>query len=228
MRAIPLLVLGGCLAVPRYPGPLGPLGRAVDLPVEHPAPDDLLVPSPEDPAPTEHPDAVARAARYFLTHTPAGFRDDCSGFVCATYDRVGIPLSGGTAALWSAAENAGAVHHRKIPSVGDLAFFDDTWDKNGNGKLDDPLTHVALVLVVGADGTLTMAHGGSSHGRTTFTMNLREPHARRAPDGTELNDYLRVQRRSDPPGTKYLASELLRGFATVRERDLDKWVAPNG
>ena len=42
------------------------------------------------------------------------------------------------------------VHHRKVPRPGDLAFFDDTYDANHDGRTNDPLTHVAVVLSVAA------------------------------------------------------------------------------
>lgn len=216
--------LTGCAA--HYPGPLGPVGRLPEPREAHEAP--AAQPDPEAVAEVPSDDRVLRAAQYFLKHKPIGFRDDCSGYVCAVYNRAGYPLEGNTALLWERARAAGAVHHRKVPSPGDLAFFDDTYDRDRDGRVNDELTHVALVLEVGADGTILLAHGGTGQGRTTMVMNLRRPDVRRDEAGAEINDYLRVRRDSDPAGAKYLSGELWRGFATVREQDLSKWVADAG
>jgi surface antigen len=226
---IALLLLLGCAPwLPRYPGPLGPVGRLPEpepvFQADDPPSDAVVARSDRRGGDEADPDKVVRAAQYYLQHKPVGFPDDCSGFVCAVYGRVGFALEGNAIGLWDRAQQAGATHRRKHPRVGDIAFFDDTYDRNGNGKVDDELTHVAIVLSVDEDGTILMAHGGSSHGRTTLVMNLEQPHTRRDEDGKELNDYLRIQRKSDAAGTKYLAGELWRGFATVSEADLDAWL----
>jgi hypothetical protein len=92
---------------------------------------------------------------------------------------------------------------------------DQTYDRNHNGKLDDDLTHIAVVLTVEPDGTVVMGHGGTSEGRTTLRMNLLHPDVRSDEAGRVLNDLLRREKSSDPKGTRYLASELWRGFATL-------------
>jgi hypothetical protein len=93
------------------------------------------------------------------------------------------------------------------PQPGDLAFFHDTHDRNHNGRLDDPFTHVALVEKV--EGTqVTLIHRGGQ-GVARLRLDLRHRHSAR------LNSWLRVKRSDDPPGTRYLAGELLTGFARV-------------
>ncbi len=222
-----LLVLLGCAPwLPQYPGPLGTLGRLPDPgPPFEAAQSEAVIARVDRPA--QAPDSaedVVKSAQYFLKHAPVGFPDDCSGFVCAVYGRVGVPLDGNAILLWDRAQQARATHRRKRPLVGDIAYFDDTFDRNGNRKLDDELTHVAIVLSIDDDGTIHMAHGGSSTGRSTLVMNLERPENRRDDAGKELNDYLRVQRKSDPEGTRYLASELWRGFATVDPDDQRAWL----
>ncbi|MFT5458221.1 MAG: surface antigen [Myxococcota bacterium] len=157
---------------------------------------------------------MADAASFYLHHSPSGFRNDCSGFVCAAFDRAGIEMGGSTRTLWDSAKQAGAIHHRKRPSPGDIAFFDNTYDRNRNRRFDDPLSHVAVVLEVQPNGTILLAHAGTGKGRTTLTMNLTEPGTHVEEDGTLLNDWLRRRRDDDPAGGKYLAGELWRGFAT--------------
>ncbi|MCO4744592.1 MAG: CHAP domain-containing protein [Proteobacteria bacterium] len=240
MRSVLLfsLITVGCASKGiAVPGPLASVGSHVPVPPAD-EPVDLVA---RDEAPREveatspaegtHPKAeatdlghaVADAAEHYLKHTPRGFRDDCSGFVCAVYDRAGVGLTGNTASLWAAAKDIGATHKRKVPTLGDLAFFDNTYDRNGNGKFDDELTHVGVVMTVEEDGTIVVAHAGTSQGRTQLRMNLLEPSVQTAADGTVKNDYLRARYRSDRPGTKRLAGELWRGFATVAPDEIDAW-----
>lgn len=219
-----LAVLSGCGAgSPRFPGPLGPVAHTppsavhvTALPAVEPSGTaDVAAPPQRERAAARSSgtgEAIADAARHYLTHAPTGFRDDCSGFVMAAYDRAGHPVSGNSRSFWDSAEAAGSTF-RKDPAPGDLAFFDDTYDRNHNGRRDDPLTHVAVVIEVERDGTIVMAHGGTSKGRTTLRMNLHHPHDRVGPDGTVWNDWLRARGRGEPEGAAYLAGELFRGFA---------------
>ena len=162
-------------------------------------------------------DRIAEAAEHWVDHRPRGFRDDCSGFVMAALDRAGMPMSGSTASFWEEARASGFTHHRKRPHVGDLVFFDNTYDRNRNGRWDDDLTHIGVVLDVDDDGTITVAHGGTSKGRTTMVMNLSRPDARHDEGGRELNDWLRAKRSGDPKRAVYLSGELWRGFATLED-----------
>lgn len=165
-------------------------------------------------------EAVADAARHYLEHPTTGFRDDCSGFVMAAHARAGLELSGNSRSLWDDAKEAGTTHQAR-PRPGDIAFFDDTYDRNGNGRRDDPLTHVAIVLDVERDGTILLAHGGTSQGRTTLRMNLQHPDQRTDAEGRVLNDPLRARRRGEPDGPGHLAGELFRGFARPGDASSD-------
>ncbi len=227
-----LILLGACTAAgPRVPGPLRSVG-AVPPPVAHPIVDSepdswdgAESDTSERPpnaglrvtrrAPDPYGESIADAALHYLDRKPKGFRDDCSGFVMACLDRAGTPLSGNTASLWTLASDLGATHRRKVPRVGDLAFFDNTYDRNGNGRWDDELSHVAVVTAIDPDGTVHMAHAGTSKGRTTLIMNLRDPSSRTDDNGKELNDWLRRKRDRDPKSFRYLSGELWRGFAQL-------------
>jgi hypothetical protein len=216
------LLLTGCASTLRIPGPLGSLGEG-ERPGAWTTQDDASAQADRGQA----PEGVIEAANYYLKHAPDGQPDDCSGFVCAVYARVGVPLDGNSQALWESALLAGATHRRRLPEVGDIVFFDNTYDRNRNRRLDDELTHVAIVLSVDRDGNILMAHGGTSKGRTTLRMNLRAPDQHVDPSGVVLNDYLRAMHTSDPSETRYLSGELWRGFAMVSEADRDAWVDPD-
>lgn len=99
------------------------------------------------------------------------------------------------------------------PRPGDLLLFHNTRDRNRNGALDD--RHTAAGVVV-----------KTSKGRTTFiylrghraragVLNLRRPHLRRLTGPRIQNTYLRSIHPSDPPGTRYLAGELLAGYGPL-------------
>lgn len=153
------------------------------------------------------------------------FNGDCSGFVEAVYALEGIPLKrlltaaapredSAVAQAWAAAGRFGARWRGgEWPSPGDLVFFDDTWDRNGNGRRDDPLTHLGLVEWVDVDGTVTFLHR-AGQGVTRGQLNLRRPDAARGEDGRPLNAPLRRRagREDDAPS---LAGQLFVGFGRI-------------
>lgn len=202
---------GGC-APALSTGPVRSLGENAP-PLRGPAAAVSVVDAPRTLG-TSVGQRIADAARAYLSAAPAGFRADCSGFVEAVLDRAGVPLRGSTAHMWSTFAREGTVHHRRLPRVGDLAFFDDTWDRNRNGRLDDDLTHLAVVIDVEDDGTIVMAHVSSSKGRTTLRMNLLRPDVS-VIGSHRLNDHLR--RSTGAPREPTLAAQLWRGFATPRD-----------
>ena len=195
-----LLLLSACATTARVPGPLS--ATRGERPAHRPKVERAL--SQE----------VADAAAHFLSHETRGYRSDCSGFVEATYARVGHPMTGSAAQFWDYAEQRRATHRRRRPEPGDLAFFDDTHDRNKDGKLNDPLTHIAVVLGVEPDGTILLAHDGTSQGRTTLKMNLNRSTEHTDATGQVINDYLRERKAGDRKKTAYLASDLWRGFAS--------------
>lgn len=222
-----LVVLTACAPASwRMPGPLGGLGRGADEPTAeylarragHAAP-AAPVRSPRGrAAPSALAKKIAAAAEGFvgdarLSVAGEAYRFDCSGLVEASLAKAGAPWSGSSAMLHDAARDQGLLHRRHLPAVGDIAFFDDTYDRDGNGALDDALTHSAVVVGVDDDGTVEMVHVGSA-GVVRLHMNLRHPHDRSGPDGALYNDYLRAKTRRDPPGTRYLAGELWVAFAS--------------
>ncbi|MCA9566357.1 MAG: C40 family peptidase [Myxococcales bacterium] len=207
----------------KIPGPLGPVAK--DRPAPLHVRDLPREPAPATPDPAPEPekprkarrddgfgDAVASAARKHLEHAPDGFRNDCSGFVMAAFHRAGMELSGSTRTMWADAESLG-ITHTDTPRPGDLVFFDNTYDRNRNGRRDDPLTHVGVVIEIGDDGRVVVAHGGTSKGRTTLVMDTRHPHDRLGPDGEVRNDWLRARQKGDDDRVPRLAGELFRGYA---------------
>jgi len=218
MRVVLLLLFAsGCAGI-RYPGPVGVVGSL-------PSPPDYREPEPEaEVARVERSDApgapVADAAEHYLgkgrlTHAGELYRWDCSGFIEAAHARAGLEVSGSSVSMYERAESLGILD-RALPSPGDVAFFENTYDRNGNGRLDDPITHVAIVTSVDSDGTVHMVHKGGS-GVTRLVMNPERPDLHQDGAGKVINSYLRNQTRKDPRGTRYLTGELFEGFASYWE-----------
>jgi hypothetical protein len=162
-------------------------------------------------------EAVANAARRYLGagSLHAGgerYRFDCSGLVMAAYARAGLAVEGSSEDMLARARELG-VFHRRRPMPGDVAFFENTYDANHNGRVDDGITHVAVVVAVGGDGAVTMIHLGG-HGVDTLMLNLEHPADRSDAQGKELNSYLRAPSRRDDSGTRRLAGELCVGFGS--------------
>lgn len=216
-----LVLLLGCSPALRFPGPLGGLGGDPGLVAPRPAcPGGRGCPEPTPQG--FGPDAIVAAAQGFVGASSlevdgTRFRWDCSGLVEAVMARAGGDYAGSSADMYERARAEGVLTHRRRPKPGDLVFFDDTYDRNRNGRRDDPLSHVALVEAVAADGTATLIHLGSK-GVVRIRMNLREPDIARTEDGRVLNDYLRARREGDSPRTRYLAGELWAGTAAPGAR----------
>ena len=137
--------------------------------------------------------------------------DDCTGLVRAVYDDSGIELmsaaargDNGVTAMYRLAFERSALH-TQLPAPGDLVFFLDTYDRNRDGKANDGLTHVGVVLSVDAAGNVTFVHrigGGVRRGH----LNLN------APDDPKRNDYLRPAKKGQPA---QLTGELFAAFASA-------------
>ena len=111
-------------------------------------------------------------------------------------------------------ECAGALPdvHRQICASDALALQDKdlaVYLHKLTDRLDLP---GALVLEVARGGTILLAHDGTSRGRVTFAMNLKQRHEHAADSGEVLNAFLRRKSQQDPARARYLAGELWRGF----------------
>lgn len=135
--------------------------------------------------------------------------DDCTGFVRHVYGAAGVELMGagrvgdnGVTAIWRNASSKRAL--RKKVHAGDLVFFRETYDRNGDGLRNDGLTHVGIVESVSSNGTITFLHrGGKGIERSHF--NPYAPNKRIGRNGTVINDYLRAKSANR---RAYLAGEL--------------------
>ena len=150
---------------------------------------------------------------------------DCAGVTRAIYLSQGIDLyeggeqkahANGVRLIYEHVRAYGRIHLGPTVRPGDLVFFDNTWDFNDDGILNDPLTHVGIVEVVEQNGTVVFI-SRVSNAIERYRMNLRQPNAIRASDGRPLNDYLRRKQSGDPSATGYLAGQLFAGFGRLDE-----------
>lgn len=156
-------------------------------------------------------DGVAKTALRYRDERPPLRVEACNGLIEDVLKDQGVDLRGDVRTLFAKMKEQGWVHRRKVPKPGDIVFFDHTYDKDRNGRQDDPLSHIAIVISVDDDGTVNMVHRGSK-GIRPLTMNLHQPGQRNAADGKVLNSWL------GQPGYaregKRLSGELWRAFAT--------------
>jgi hypothetical protein len=155
------------------------------------------------------PQAAARSrvvelARAHLGEAATG--GDCSGFVETVFAEAGVPLP----AVASTRSRSEAIfrgaRRERTPHAGDLAVFHNTYDRNRNGRADDLYSHVGIVEAVhGAQVTIIHLSGS---GVQRLRLDLRH----RA--SASQNSVLRRRGPGDSPRTKYLAGQLLAGFAS--------------
>ena len=74
------------------------------------------------------------------------------------------------------------LHRGPVVQAGDLVFFDNTWDYNGDGRINDPLTHVGIVEAVETDGTIVFISRVAG-AIERYRMNVTHPHVHRTADG---------------------------------------------
>jgi hypothetical protein len=151
------------------------------------------------------------------------FHWDCANYLRAAYFREfdimhfdGAPRTrSGVRLIWYFAKRRGGIHFRKIPLPGDMIFFHQTYDSNGNRKADDYYTHIAVVEKVDPDGTITYMDRAIA-GIARRRMNLYYPDVVKHPrTGKVINSHVRPRRRWDEKGAKHLSAQLFAGFATL-------------
>jgi len=147
---------------------------------------------------------------------------DCAGVTRAIYLAHGIDLyegsagegpSNGVGLIYSHLLKHGRLHRGPVVQAGDLVFFDNTWDFNGDGLVNDPLTHVGIVETVESDGTIVFISRVAG-AIERYRMNVAQPHRHRSADGRILNDYMRRKHWRDGEQTAYLTGELFAAFGT--------------
>ena len=146
---------------------------------------------PADSRPEETPDVqrlLAEGGRWavgrrHLVVRGRTFPYDCTGTVLAIYWYAGIDLArdfgeysgNGVMRLYRSLEKQNLLYSSPHPATGDVIFWDNTYDRNGDGAWNDTLTHMGMVLASSPDGTIQYVHLNYSRGIVIENMNLLEP-----------------------------------------------------
>jgi hypothetical protein len=180
------------------------LASLVPAPAARPATKAAAVGQPATGSERARARLVAAARR----HVGKPFRGDCSGFVRHVYREAGLPLPTAAEARSGTEAIVRPLSRTARPRPGDVAFFHRTHDRDPPGRAARNLyTHVAVVESVRGP-RVSLIHRGNA-GVRRLELHL----ARRADPA--VNGVLRRRKAGDPPAQRYLAGELLGGFASL-------------
>jgi len=149
------------------------------------------------------------------------FNNDCTGTVLAIYWYAGIDLmeplvkyqGNGVNRLYLFLKDSQALVETRNPVAGDIIFWDNTYDRNGDREANDYLTHTGMVVAVEEDGTIHYVHHNYRKGIVFARMNLYRPDVyTEEVDGKPIIINSPMRMRGSPGYDKWLASELTRSF----------------
>ena len=156
------------------------------------------------------------------------FTLDCIGTVAAIFYKAGIDImknahevasagDNGVAIFYKSLKRNDALHSYRYPEVGDVVFWSNTWDRNGDGKFgNDPLTHVGVVTKVDDDGTIHYVHENYFYGIIVERMNLYRPTEHKDITGKIINSALYIgSSESKKQQHPWLSGDLFKEFGGV-------------
>jgi hypothetical protein len=191
-------------------------------------PDEISAPlSPDEKAVVASADTlIGMAPESRVVVNGRTFVLDCIGTVSAIFYGMDIDVQkdfpryrgDGVSRLFQSLAAHRALHHDRLPRPGDVVFWDNTWDANGDGRLDDdPLTHAGVVMSVDPDGTIHYVHEHIIKGVTVEAMNLRRPFEYSDPQGRIINNAMAlnsgISRWDNPP--HWTSGDLWDSFGDV-------------
>ncbi len=143
------------------------------------------------------------------------FKMDCSGVISALYWRAGIDLQScyprytgnGVARIYQCMEDEELLYRPEEPAPGDILFWDNSYDKNGNGVADDELTHIGMAVSVDEDGLVKYVHFDYISGIIFAQMYPPNPSDR------SLNSGMRIQSLGPTPEGRITSGDLYRAAA---------------
>jgi hypothetical protein len=142
------------------------------------------------------------------------FSFDCTGTVLAIYWYAGIDLSAdfgsftgnGVARLYKSLGKRGLLYDTRHPTAGDIVFWDDTYDANGDGIWNDDLTHVGMVVKTDRGGVISYVHQNVRKGIVIEYMDLLRPSV------PQWNSPMRMAEPGVVHPQKWLSGQLYRSF----------------
>ena len=149
------------------------------------------------------------------------FSMDCSGIVLALYWYADFDLTkayndysgNGVTRIYRYLEDKDLLYRTLAPSPGDIIFWDNTYDKNEDGKPNDLLTHVGMVVDVDTEGNIDYIHHNYRKGIILARMNLNNPDTyAETLKGEQIIVNSAMRMRGSPDFDKWLSSQLYREF----------------
>ena len=146
------------------------------------------------------------------------YPNDCTGLVRAAYAFAHIDISyrfdrytgNGVLRLHQSLYDQNLLYEVRYPAPADLIFWDNTYDYNNNGKADDALTHVGVVISVGSDGSILYLHYNYRLGPVLDRMNLTRIDDESSDSNGRVNSILRM--KGSPGNIGINAAQLFRVF----------------
>ncbi|MFP4637713.1 MAG: NlpC/P60 family protein [Spirochaetaceae bacterium] len=145
------------------------------------------------------------------------FRFDCTGTILAAYYGAGIDLEremkaysgNGVTRLYKLSRDKRLLYEGERPRPGDVIFWDNTYDRDGDGQWNDRLTHAGVVIRTYEDGSVDYVHHNYREGIVVARMSLAAPDRHR--DGEVLvNSPMRMKSHRSLRPSHWLASHLYR------------------
>jgi hypothetical protein len=148
---------------------------------------------------------------------------DCTGAVLAIYYYAGIDLArdfdkyggNGVTRLYRSLEAQRLLYDTRYPVTGDIIFWDNTYDRNEDGRWNDSLTHVGMVMEVSRSGDVEYVHLNYRRGIIIENMNLRNPEVHREMMKGRLrivNSPMRMKQPGNPHPETWLSGQLFNIF----------------
>ena len=161
--------------------------------------------------------AAALVGRKRLTIDGRRFRYDCTGTILAAHYAAGIDLEAefdrytgnGVLRLYKLAGDHGLIREGDTPRPGDVVFWDNTYDRNGDGRWNDSLTHAGIVIRSYGDGRVDYVHHNYREGIVVARMDLGSPEVHRT-GGRLVNSPMRMKSDRHLEPSRWLASHLYR------------------
>jgi hypothetical protein len=168
-------------------------------------------------------DLLGKRAYEIVTVNNKKFKLDCIGTVNAIFYSTGIDITkyffkyeGGGVKRFYYTLNDNDTLHKTKPEIGDVIFWDNTWDSNGDGVTgNDYLTHVGMVMSIDDDGTINYIHANYVKGIVIEQMNLERPTEYKDKNGKVLNTpmYINSSLRVHPD--HWLSGDLFNHYGSV-------------
>jgi probable lipoprotein NlpC len=227
--------LSACMTTPGSQTPLGFSPRpAASQNTSTPDPQPLSATGSYDPAigalafPSRtlsvEQERLLAGARYVLGKSRLevqgrSFTYDCSGTILAIYYYAGIDLAarfdrytgGGVERIYKIMQANHLLYTTYYPQPGDIVFWDNTYDENGDGLWNDELTHAGMVVGVGSNGEISYIHQNYAKGIVIEKMNLLYPNIyTRILGGMKVTINSPMRMKGSPPGPDWLSGQLYR------------------